>query len=571
MRRILLGSAACAAALAAAASVSSGIWYVDEAALAGLTIPNTYGERDRKTYILETTGNGAGIVDVNNDGWNDIFIVNGRTLDAAQAKTLPQLYLNDGAGKFAEVGERFGFTKQGWGQGVCAGDYDNNGWTDLAVTYYGHNVLYRNRKGRFEDVTAQAKMPNSGSRWGSGCAWLDYDRDGFLDLFVSNYVDLVLEKTPKPGESPNCQWKGLAVMCGPTGLPKAQNLLYRNNGDGTFTDVSKSAGILKEGGSYGLGVLAADFDNDGWTDIYVACDMTPSLLYRNTGKGRFEEAGIEAGVAFNVDGRLQAGMGVAATDYDGNGFLDLAKTNFSGDLPSLYNNEDGRFFTDVSQHAGLGTQKLLGWGVAFVDADEDGWQDLLIANGHVYPEVDRAQVGDRYRQQTQLFRNLGGERFEEWSDRAGPAFKILRPARGLATGDLDGDGHPEIVVVNMNEPPALLRNTGQRRNAIVLKLIGTESNRDAIGARVTISSGGLRQVRQLISGGSYYSQNDLALHFGLGDKNTIELIRIAWPNGKVQEWKYLQSNFRYVMVEGDREYKQAPLRNRSGPASVDEK
>lgn len=553
-----------AAFLAAGAAVP--IHFIDVAAEAGLTGTNTFGGRERKDYILETTGNGAAIFDANNDGANDIFVANGTTLGPKNPGRLPHFYINDGSGGFREAAERSGFTREGWGQGVCAGDYDNDGYTDLFVTYYGHNVLYRNREARFQDVTAAARLPVSGTRWGSGCAFLDYDRDGFLDLFVANYVDLDLEKTPKPGDNENCRWKGLAVMCGPSGLPKALNALYRNNRDGTFRDVSQTAGILKPGGRYGLGVLAADLDNDGWTDIYVACDMTPSLLYRNLKNGGFEERGVEAGVAFNFDGRAQAGMGVAAADYDGNGFLDIAKTNFSGDLPSLYNNEDGRFFTDVALSAGVGTQKLLGWGVAFLDADEDGWPDLVIANGHVYPEVDRASVGDRYRQQTQVFRNLGNGRFAELTGEAGPALQALRPARGLATGDLDGDGHPEIVIVNMNEKPSLLRNTGPRQNAVVVGLRGTKSNRSAIGARVAAEAGGRRRVQEVISGGSYYSQNDFALYFGLGSATTVDRMEVRWPSGRVQEWRALPAQHRFLFTEDLQSHEQRRLRARTTAA-----
>ena len=441
--------------------------YVDVAGQVGVAGVNIYGSRGKKQYILETTGNGVAILDFDGDGWNDIFIANGSTLDGKAGP--PQLYRNDGTGRFHDVAAQAGITRRGWGQGVCAGDYDNDGHPDLFATYYGQNVLYRNLgTGKFADATAQAGLPTTGTRWGAGCAFLDYDRDGRLDLFVSNYVDFDLAKAPKPGQGPNCIWKGLPVMCGPVGLPMASNILYHNNGDGTFTDVSAKAGILKPGGRYGLGVIAADFDNDGWPDVYVACDQTPSLLYQNRRDGTFEERGVEAGVAFNLDGQLQAGMGVAVADYDGNGFLDIVKTNFSGDLPSLYSNEDGKFFTDLSRQAGLGKNQLLGWGVVFLDVDEDGWKDILMANGHVYPEVDGTALGERYRQKTLLYRNLGNGRFADITGVSGPGLEPLRPARGLAVGDLDGDGRPEVVIVNMNEAPTVLQNQGPRRNAAVL-------------------------------------------------------------------------------------------------------
>jgi hypothetical protein len=523
--------------------------YVDLARQWGVTGINTYGGRTRKEYILETTGNGAAILDFDGDGRNDLLITNGATLDGSGAA--PYLYRNEGGGRFADVSRQAGLTSQGWGQGVCAGDYDNDGDPDVLLTYYGYDRLYNNAgNGRFTDATATAKLRTTGTRWGGGCAFVDYDRDGWLDLFIANYVELDLKKTPRPGQAPECKWKGLDVMCGPKGLPPALNVLYRNNGDGTFSDVSERAGIVKPGGRYGLGVIAADFDNDGWPDIYVACDQTPSLYYRNRGDGAFQERGAEAGVAYNFDGRLQAGMGVAVADYDGNGFLDIAKTNFSGDLPSLYNNEDGRFFNDLSQQAGLGRNQLLGWGAAFLDADEDGWKDLILANGHVYPEVDRGNFGERYLQKTLFYRNLGNGRFADLAGQAGPAFEPPRPARGLATGDLDGDGHPEIVIVNMNEVPSVLKNQGPRQNWISVAVQGTKSNRSGIGTRVTIEAGGRRQVDEVRSGGSFYSQNELALHFGLGAAKMLDRLEVRWPSGRVQEWKQAAANRKLLVIEG---------------------
>jgi hypothetical protein len=374
---------------------TSGIRFVDIAKQSGLTVPNTFGGREKNDFLLESTGTGAAIFDYDGDGANDVFIANGTTLQVGSRPTLSQLYRNDGTGHFNEVGRQAGLTRSGWAQAACVGDFDNDGHPDLLVTYYGHNTLYRNLgDGKFADVAGSAGLPVTGTRWGSGCAFLDYDHDGYLDIFVANYVDLDLDNTPKPGSSQNCEWKGMLVFCGPRGLPKAHNVLYHNNKNRTFTDVSESAGILAPGGRYGLGVIAADFDNDGWPDIYVACDQTPSILYHNKQDGTFEDRGDMAGVAYNVDGHLQAGMGVAVADYDGNGFLDLAKTNFSGDRPSLFRNEDGSFFEDTSEPAGLGRNHLLGWGVAFLDIDEDGWPDLILANGHVYPEIDRSYVGE---------------------------------------------------------------------------------------------------------------------------------------------------------------------------------
>jgi hypothetical protein len=339
-------------------------------------------------------------------------------------------------------------------------------------------------------------------------------------------------------------------MCGPRGLPKASNALYHNNGDQTFTDVSAKAGILKPGGRYALGVVAADFDDDGWPDLYVACDMTPSLLLRNLGNGTFEERGVESGVAYNVDGQLQAGMGIAVADYDGDGRLDIAKTNFSGDLPSLFRNEDGKFFTDLAREAGLSKHQLLGWGIAFLDVDDDGWRDLVIANGHVYPEVERSPVGDEYLQPTLLYRNLGNGRFEDITAAAGPGFATPRPARGLATGDLDGDGRPEIVIVNMNETPSVLKNDIPRGNFISIRAVGTKSNRSAIGARVTVRAGGRTQVDEVVSGTSFYSNNEPALHFGLGTAAKVDKLEIRWPGGARQEWMDIPVNQTVVATEG---------------------
>ncbi len=509
----------------------------DIAARAGVTGNNVFGGLDRKDYILETTGNGVAIFDYDGDGRNDIFIANGTRLDSPRSGPTPgsQLYHNIGNGHFQEVGEQAGFTAVGWGQGVCVGDYDNDGRPDLLVTYYGHNVLYRNLgNGKFEDVTERAKLPATGVRYGSGCSFVDYDRDGYLDLFVANYVNLDLTKTPRPGHGDYCVWKGIPVMCGPRGLPLAHNILYHNNRDGTFTDVSEPAGILKPGGRYGLGVIAADLDNDGWPDIYVACDMTPSLLYHNKHDGTFEERGAEAGVAFNFDGALQAGMGIAVGDYDGDGRLDIAKTNFSGDLTSLFHNDDGKFFTDVSREAGLAARQFLGWGVAFLDVDDDGWPDLVVANGHVYPEVEGKQLGDTYLQPTILYRNLGNGKFKDVSEDAGPAFHTLRPARGLATGDIDGDGQPEIAIVNMNATPSLLKNRGPHGHYLNISLLGTQSNRSAIGARVIVTASGRERIAEVMSGGSYYSQNSFTLHFGLGECREAEKIEVRWPSGTVQ-------------------------------------
>jgi hypothetical protein len=533
----LITAAACTfAILSAFAAPALQVNFRDIAAQSGLTIPNTSGGLTQKQYILETTGNGVAIFDYDGDGRNDIFIANGTRLDTdPKAAPLAQLYHNDGNGHFTNVAAKAGLTATGWGQGVCVGDYDNDGHPDLLVTYYGHNILYRNRgDGTFEDATAKAHLPTAGIRYGGGCSFTDYDRDGNVDLFVANYVNLDLATTPKPGENEFCEWKSVPVMCGPRGLPKSNNVLYHNNGDGTFSDLSEAAGILKPGGRYGLGVVAADFDNDGWPDIYVACDQTPSLLYHNLHNGTFEERGAEAGVAFNFDGALQSGMGIAVGDYDGDGFLDIAKTNFSGDLSSLYHNDDGKFFTDLSREAGVRAHSSVGWGIVFLDVDDDGWPDLVIVNGHVYPELEKKDFGDRYLEPPILYRNLGNGKFSDITPDAGPAFQVNRSSRGLAIGDLDGDGRPEMVIVNMNAAPSLLKNFGPHGHYLNVALTGTKSNRSAIGARVVVTAAGRKWIDEVMSGASYYSQNSFTLHYGLGSVAAVDGLQIRWPSGTVQ-------------------------------------
>lgn len=524
-------------------ATSDVIRFADVGHLWGFDTPITYGDRTKNTYILESTGTGAVVADFDGDGRNDILLANGRTLEAPSSQTSGLLlYRNLGAGEFRETAAQSGLGSPGWAQATCAADFDDDGDRDVLVTYYGNNRLYRNTGGKFEDITKASGLPVTGKRWGTGCAWVDYDRDGRLDLFVANYVDFDIATAQKPGAGPDCIWKGLPVFCGPLGLKKALNVLYRNRGDGTFEDVSIRAGILKPGGRYGLGVAAADFNNDGWPDIYVACDQTPSLLYENRRDGTFNERGVEAGVAYNSDGRMQSGMGVAVADVDGNGFLDIARTNFSGDLPSLYRNEDGRFFEDTSRDSGLGVHQLLGWGVAFLDADEDGLPDLVLANGHVYPEVDGSKLGESYRQLTLFYRNLGNGKFVDVTKSAGEAFQVPRPSRGLAVGDLDGDGRPEILIVNVNEPPTILKNQTPRGNWIRVVLRGKERNRDAIGARVTLTSGGRRQIGEVAAGGSYFSQNEAALYFGLGSISSVQSLEVRWPDGKTMQIRDVPAN-----------------------------
>lgn len=511
----------------------------------GLRPTITFGALDKKQYLVESTGTGAAIIDVDRDGRNDLIVLQGTRFGAMSATPSALLFRNDEGSKFRlSSGQESGLTASGWAQGICAGDYDNDGLPDVLITYYGVNRLYHNEgSGKFVEDTARAGLPTSGVRWGAGCAFTDFDRDGLLDLFVANYVDFDIRTAPKPGSMPECIWRDLPIMCGPKGLPVARNVLYRNLGNRRFVDVSARAGILKPGGRYGLGVTAADFNNDGWPDIYVACDQTPSLLYQNRKDGTFLERGVEAGVAFDGNGRTQAGMGVAVGDVNGDGWLDIAKTNFSGELPNLYLNEDGAFFHDAAPAAGLGVNLLLGWGAALLDVDEDTRPDLMLANGHIYPEVDRAKLGDTYRQPTLLYRNLGGGRFVDVTRQAGAALAAPKASRGLAVGDLDGDGRPEVVIVNMNEPLTVLRNESPRAAGwIRVRLTGKRSNRSAIGARVTVEAGSTRQTAELLSGSSYYSQHEMALYFGLGGAAKVDKLTIRWPLGKVDECRDVPAN-----------------------------
>jgi len=509
--------------------------FVDAAPGAGLTGRTDIGGERTKEFILETTGGGVAILDYDDDGWPDIFLVNGARSAAEPSPS--RLYRNQGDGSFVDVSRRSGLDRRGWGQGVCAGDHDNDGRVDLFVTYYGQSVLYRNEGGgKFADRTNAARLEGA-DRYSTGCAFLDFDRDGRLDLFVSAYVaheDALRYRPGAPGQ--NCSWKGMAVMCGPAGLRGASNVLYRGNADGTFTDVSEKAGILKAAPSFGFTPLVLDFDNDGWPDVYVANDSRPSLLFHNQRDSTFREVGVLSGAALTADGRAQAGMGVAAADYDRDGFLDIAKTNFDDDMTSLYRNLGDGSFEEVAARAGLAANtRYLGWGIGFPDFDLDGWPDLVTVNGHVYPEADRAGGRYAYEQRKVLYRNRGDGRFEDVSLRAGPGIALPRAARGAAFGDLFNRGRVDVVVNNMNEAPTLLSDCAAREgHALVVKLVGAKSNRSAIGARVSVHAGGRRLVDEVRSGGSFCSQNDLRLHFGLGPSARADRIEVAWPSGAVE-------------------------------------
>jgi hypothetical protein len=542
---------------------SPKIDFRDIAAVAGLTASNVYGGVTSKKYILEMTGNGAAIVDLDNDGHPDIVLVAGTRLDLpAPGEGSTRLYLNQGDGTFRDATAASGLRQTGWGQGVCAGDYDNDGLTDLLVTHFGHNILYRNLGGgRLEDVTAKVGLPVSGQRWGTGCAFLDYDRDGYVDLFVTNYVDFNLEKATLPGANPNCFWKGLRVFCGPRGFPGGRSVLYRNNRGQSFTDATAPAGLASKDLHYGLGVVSADFDDDGWPDIYVACDSTPSMLYRNNQNGTFTDIAVGNGAAYGPDGQEQGSMGVAAGDYDNDGRIDLVKTNFMDETSTLYRNQGKAYFADETYAGGLGVNtKFVGWGLDFIDFDQDGWKDLFLANGHIYPELDGSKVGEDFRQPKIVYWNLRNGAFRDVTREAGAVLSVPQVSRGLATGDLDGDGSPEILVVNMNGPPSLYRNVGPKGNSILVEAIGTKSNRSGIGARITVVAGKLRQVDEVRSGGSYASQRDFRLHFGLGDAARVDRIEIRWPSGAVEAVTGVGVNQWIRIKEGEGIIKTSPFR-----------
>jgi hypothetical protein len=520
--------------------------FVDLAEHAGLTAKTEDGGDKTKRYIIETTGSGAAFFDFDNDGWPDIFVVNGSRLEGFPKGQEPtsHLYRNRHDGTFADVTQKAGVGLVGWGQGVCAGDYDNDGFVDLFVTFWGHDVLlHNNGDGTFTDVTRKAGLWHDDARWSTGCAFVDYDRDGRLDLFIAHYVDFDPQHTPEPGSGAACLWKGMPVMCGPRGLKGTHSELYHNNGNGTFTDVSQASGVAKTDSYYCFTALTGDFDNDGWPDIYVTCDSTPSLLFHNNHNGTFTETAVEAGVAFNDGGREQAGMGADAVDYDGDGWLDIVKTNFSDDTATLYrNNRDGTF-SDVTSAVGLGkNSQFLGWGTLFVDIDNDGWPDLFMANGHVYPELDNKGLNNTFRERKILYWNERNGRFRDISLDAGPGIATPFNSHGVAAADFDNDGAVGILVNNSHDRPSLLKNLNERGNWILLKLEGTKSNRDAIGARVTVRVGDHQQTQEVRSGGGYISQSDFRLHFGLGKATQADGIEIRWPSGLVQRLKNVPGN-----------------------------
>ena len=494
---------------------------------AGLTQVFPNGGENSKKYIIETTGSGIGFIDYDNDGLLDLFVLSGEG-------GTNRMYHNEGGARFRDVTASVGLLSSGWAQGVCAGDYDNDGYTDLFVTYWGQNHLYRNIGGKhFEDVTEQAHLTQDRKRYNTGCSFVDIESDGHLDLFVANYLKFDPASTPQPGANPYCYYRSIAVNCGPRGLPFDRNILYRNNGDGTFRDASDASGISSPFGHYSLGVLTGDFNSDGLPDIYVACDQTPSLLYVNKGHGRFEEEGVLDGVAFDANGKAMSGMGVTAADYLGDGHLSIFRTNFSDEFETLYRNRGDGTFDDVTLEAGLGhNTRFVGWGASFFDFNNDGWKDLILVNGHAFPEVDSLHLDIHYKDQAILYQNLGAGKFRDISEAAGPGILEKHSSRGLAVGDLDNDGLLEIAINNQNEPPSLLKQVSRPPgNWILIQLIGTKSNRSGIGAQVKLTAGGRTQIDEVRSGGSYLSQGDLRLHFGIGDATAVDRIEIRWPSG----------------------------------------
>lgn len=532
-----------------------GVQFRDIADSAGLTHTVFYGGVEQVKYIVEANGCGVAFYDYDNDGWLDVFVLNGSRLGGFPAGQEPsnRLYRNNRDGTFTDVTREAGLVRSGWANSVCIGDFDNDGNDDLFVTYWGQNVLYRNNgNGTFTDVTEDAGLGGFPDRWNAGATFIDYDRDGHLDLFVANYVEADLERLPLPGQGNNCEWKGVPVFCGPRGMRGTKNYLYRNNGDGTFTEVSEEAGMHTPNGYYGMTSVVTDVDEDGWPDIYVACDSTPSILYRNNRDGTFTDIAVESGVAYSEDGREQAGMGLATGDYNRDGRLDIVKTLFADEMPALYRNNGNGIFSDMSVAAGLHevTQHIQ-WGTGLVDFDNDGWPDLFYAVGNLFPRVEKFNSRYPYRGPRFLFRNKRDGTFANITADCGPGLNSAHSSRGCAFGDFDNDGDMDILVMNMNEPPSLIRaDVSTGHHWLKVKLVGTKSNRTAIGARVDVLHGSRSQSQEVHSQSSYYSVNDFRLHFGLGTHATADQVNVRWPSGGRESLKDLPGNRLVVIEEG---------------------
>ena len=527
--------------------------FVDVAASAGLTQTMFYGEGTSATYVTEIMGGGCAFFDYDNDGWMDIFILGGRRLESIPPGASNRLYKNNRDGTFTDVTEKAGLLDAGWAVGVCVGDYNNDGFEDLFVTYFGQNRLYRNNgDGTFADVTAKAGLLYPSTRFGSGCTFVDYNRDGLLDLFVSNYCDIDLAHAPRPNlQMPNCQYEGVPVNCGPSGLPLPAFFLHRNNGDGTFADVSKQSGIAALRGSYGLTAAAFDVDEDGWPDILVACDSTPSLLLMNNRDGTFREEALIRGLALSSDGQEMAGMGVGVGDYDLDGHLDIVRTHFQNQATGLYHNLGKGQFEDVTAQAGLATERrFINWGTALMDLDNDGYPDILSVTGTVYPELEPVYPKYPRRGPRIVFRNQGNGRFTELGEEAGPGISARHVSRGCAFGDFDNDGDMDVVIMNQNQAPSLLRNDAPANNHwMKVRLEGAKSNRSAIGGRVMVRYGGKVQAQEVMSQSSYLSANDPRLHFGLGAEKTAD-IEVRWPLGGIDTVKSVAANQLVIIREG---------------------
>jgi hypothetical protein len=543
---------------ATADQAASQVQFVDVAPQAGLTIPNVWGGIDHKRSIIETKGSGIAFFDYDNDGWMDIYLTNGNRLDAhwpLGKEPTTHLYKNNRDGTFTDVTEKSGMARTGWQTGVCVGDYDNDGWDDLFCCFWGHNILFHNNgDGTFTDVTHKAGLYREQGRWGSGCTFLDYDRDGHLDLFVCNYIVLDPDKIPSAKDMSFCQWKGVPIMCGPRGLPADTNILYHNNGDGTFTDVSQKAGILKPGPRYSITAVSYDFDNDGWPDIYVAVDSEPSILFHNNHDGTFTDVAVMSGCAYSDNGHEQAGMGLAVADYDCDGWFDIFKTNFVDDTVNLYHNNGDGTFSDVSFTSGVGiNNRYVAWGCGFIDYDNDGWPDIVQVNGHVYPEVDFYNFGESFKNQRLVYRNLGNGRFKDVSAEMGSGISERFSSRGAAFGDYNNNGNIDVLVLNLNDLPSLLRNEGgNKQNWIKLKLVGIKCNRTAIGARARVITGKHVQMDEVHGGGSVMSQSDLRLHFGLGKAETADVIEVKWPTTqRMERFLNVKANQILTIREGD--------------------
>jgi enediyne biosynthesis protein E4 len=536
--------------------------FEDVTKAAGLTVPHL--STPEKRYIVESMSGGVGFIDCDNDGKLDIITVNGSSVDRYRqgGDPLITLYHQEGDLKFRDITKEAGLTTKGWGMGVAVADFDNDGWDDIYVTGYGGNVLYRNLGNcRFQDVTEKAGVRAGG--FSTGAAWGDYDRDGYVDLFVPRYVNIDIDKLPEFGSNDKtCRFRGIPVQCGPWGLPGESDILFHNRGDGTFEDVSKKAGVDDPEHRYGMQGVWADLDNDGWPDLYVANDAGANYLYHNRHDGTFEEVALLSGAALSSDGQEEGSMGVDIGDIDHDGLLDIFVTEFTEQPDMLFWNQGARGFTEISSSARIAQPTYLnvGWGTKLFDVDNDGWLDILVANGHVYPQMDLVKGGVPYRQPIQLFRNRRDRTFEDVTTASGLDQLPLESRRGAAFGDVNNDGKIDVLILNVGHPPTLLINrTPTSNNAVLLKLIGTRSNKAAIGARATVTAGDLVQISEVRAGSSYLSQNDLRLHFGLGQKTTIDTVEIAWPSGKKDVLKNLPADFIYTIVEAEGIRQKTPL------------